>query len=165
MLVALCNLHRLLRTSQLSTHRDAPRSPCRTLQALQAGVDQEATVPHTVPCGEGTAAFERVMRQLGLEVPTEHANAAYNDSDSYSDGDDEDDDDDDDDSAPVRKTARLVPSNGDGQIGAAPAAGAAVAVVVAGLHIPMRGLRIPMRSATTMRSANRPVPVLAPAVR
>jgi hypothetical protein len=67
------------------------------------------------------------MRELGLEVPTEHANAAYNDSDSYSDGDDEDDDDDDDDSAPVRKTARLVPSNGDGQMGAAPAAGAAVA--------------------------------------
>ena len=100
-------------------------------------MDQEATAPHTVPCGEGTAAFEQVLQQLGLEVPTEHASAAYNDSDSYSDGDDKDDDDDDDD-APVSKTARLVPSNGDGQMGAAPAAGAAVAVVVAGLHIPMR---------------------------
>ena len=49
-------------------------------------MDQEATVPHTVPCGKGIAAFERVMRELGLEVPTKHA-YIYEDSDGYSDGD------------------------------------------------------------------------------
>jgi hypothetical protein len=132
-------------------------------------VDQEATVPHTVPCGEGTAAFEGVMRELGLEVPTGNDDHDYDDPDSYSDGDDadadDDDDDDDDSSARASKTARLASSDGDGEMDAAPAAGDAVAVVVAWLLIPVRGLRVPMRSATTMRSANRLVPVLVPAVR
>jgi hypothetical protein len=127
-------------------------------------VDQEATVPHTVPCGEGTAAFEGVMRELGLEVPTGNDDHDYDDPDSYSDGDDadadDDDDDDDDSSARASKTARLASSDGDGEMDAAPAAGDAVAVVVAWLLIPVRGLRVPMRSATTMRSANRLVPVL-----
>ena len=99
-------------------------------------------MPHTVPCGEGTAAFEGVMRELGLEVPTGNDDHDYDDPDSYSDGDDadadDDDDDDDDSSARASKTARLASSDGDGEMDAAPAAGDAVAVVVAWLLIPVR---------------------------
>ena len=85
------------------------------------------------------------MERLGLEVPAGFADAhfVYNDEASHSDGDGESDDDDDDDgNARVIKNPRLVHCGDDYEMGAPPAAGAAVAVVVAGLHRPS-----PMRSA------------------
>ena len=97
------------------------------------------------------------MERLGLEVPAGFADAdadfGYDDDeDSHSDGDGESDDDDggggesddddDDGNARVIKNPRLVHCGDDYEMGAPPAAGAAVAVVVAGLHRPS-----PMRSA------------------
>ena len=81
------------------------------------------------------------MAGLGLEVPAGFADAhfVYDDEASHSDGDGESDDDDDDDGesdddddddgdARVIKNPRLVPCD-DYEMGAPPAAGAAVAVV------------------------------------
>ena len=81
------------------------------------------------------------MARLGLEVPAGFADAGfvYDDEDSHSDGDGEsdddddgdgesDNDDDDDGNARVIKNPRLVPCD-DFEMGALPAAGAAVAVV------------------------------------
>jgi hypothetical protein len=121
------------------TRRDASPFPCRTLQQLQNGVDQEATVPQQVPCGAGTAAFVQVMEKLGLEIPADDDDDYYyKDTDSHSDGDDDDDDEDDGDGddgdARVIKNPRLVHCGDDDEMDAHPAA--AVAVVVAGLHRP-----------------------------
>ena len=72
------------------------------------------------------------MERLGLEVPAGFADAhfVYNDEASHSDGDGESDDDDDDDgNARVIKNPRLVHCGDDYEMGAPPAAGAAVAVV------------------------------------
>ena len=82
------------------------------------------------------------MARLGLEVPARFADAnyVYDDVDSHSDGDGESDDDDDgggesdddddDGVARVIKNPRLIPCGDDDyEMGAPPAAGAAVAVV------------------------------------
>ena len=147
---------------QLYNTRDASPFPCRT---LQEDVDQEATVPHTVPCGEGRAAFELVLERLGLEVPAglPDADFIYDDDASHSDGDGEsddddddgdgesDNDDDDDGDARVIKNPRLVPCD-DFEMGALPAAGAAVAVVCRWLASSVAPCNQPSADAGASRS-------------